>query len=139
MRTISIAALLLAGCVQIPPSAEDIQAKRFEPVPDKAVIYVVRAPIDSFEVSGLAIDDGQQITTQRNSYYRFEVAPGTRRVSGVGPAMESVTLAAAPGRIYFLEHTVIGDPTDGGVQLTALRQVGEQAGRELVSRSQLLR
>ena len=138
MKKILLAALLLAGCAQLPPTPEDIQAKRFEPVQDKAVIYVVRAPIDSFEVSGLAIDDGQQITTQRNSYYRFEVAPGTRRVSGVGPAMESVTLAVAPGRIYFLEHTVIGDPTDGGVQLTALRQVGEQTGRELVLRSQLL-
>ena len=138
MKKTALAALLLAGCAQLPPTPQDIQAKRFEPVPDKAVIYVVRARIDSFEVSGLALDDGQQITTQRGSYYRWEVMPGTRRISGVGPAMESVTLAAAPGRIYFLEHTVIGDPTDGGVQLTALRQIGEQAGRELVLRSQLL-
>ena len=138
MRKIAVAALLLAGCAQMPPSAEDIRAKRFEPLTDKAVIYVVRAPIDSFEVSGLALDDGQQITTQRNSYYRWEVAPGTRRISGVGPAMESVTLSAAAGRIYFLEHTVIGDPHDGGVQLTALRQLGEPAGRALVMRSQLL-
>jgi hypothetical protein len=138
MRKTLLVTLALAGCAQLPPSTEDIQAKRFEPVADKAVIYVVRAPIDSFEVSGLALDDGQQITTQRNSYYRWEVAPGTRRIAGVGPAMESVTLAAAAGRVYFLEHTVIGDPHDGGVQLTALRQVGEQAGRNLVLRSQLL-
>ena len=138
MKKIVVASLLLAGCAQMPPSAEDMQAKRFEPVADKAVIYVVRAPVDSFEVSGLALDDGQQITTQRNSYYRWEVAPGTRRIAGVGPAMESVTLSAAAGRVYFLEHTVIGDPHDGGVQLTALRQVGEQAGRNLVLRSQLL-
>ena len=130
--------LLLVGCVQLPPTPEDLQAKRFEAVPDKAVIYVVRTPQDSFEPSGLALDDGQPISTQRGTFIRWEVPPGQHRISGVGPAMESVTLNASPGQIYFLQHTVFGDPHDGGVQATGLRRIDEQAGRRLVSSSQLV-
>ena len=138
LRYLTVAALLLTGCAQLPPTAADTQAKRFEAVPDKAVIYVVRTPRDSFEPSGLALDNGQPISTQRGTYIRWEVPAGTHRVTGVGPAMESVTLTTSPGQIYFLQHTVFGDPHDGGVQMTGLRQIGEQAGRRLVLNSQLV-
>jgi len=130
MKRMLIAALLLAGCAQLPPSAEEFQA-----TPDKAVIYVVRTPMDSWEPSSLSLGNAQ-ITTHRGTYYRWEVAPGTHRVAGFGT--ESVMLTTAPGRIYFLEHTVLGDPDDGGIQLTRLREVGDQAGRRLVMYSQLL-
>ena len=137
-RTLLIA-LLLAGCadLQLPPSPEDIQAKKFERLPDKSVIYVVRTPMDSQEASGLALDDRAQITTYRETYYRWEVAPGKHRVAGIAAANESVTLTTAPGQIYFLEHTVLGDRRSGP-QSTWLRQIGEQDGRALVMRSQLL-
>jgi hypothetical protein len=43
MRSLLIGlVLVLAGCQQIPLTPEDIQARKFEPVPDKAVIYLVR-------------------------------------------------------------------------------------------------
>ena len=135
MKRMLITALLLAGCAQLPPSPQDIQAKKFQATPDKAVIYVVRTPMDSWEPSSLSLGNAQ-ITTHRGTYYRWEVAPGTHRVTGFG--VESVTLTTTPGRIYFLEHTVIGDPDDGGVQSTRLREIGDQAGRRLVMYSQLL-
>ncbi|MGZ8229284.1 MAG: hypothetical protein ACXW2A_05985 [Burkholderiales bacterium] len=132
-------ALLLAGCAQLPPSPEDLQGKKFESLPDKSVIYVVRMPMDSNEGRSLMLNAGSLITTYRGTYYRWEVAPGTHRVAGFPGGSESVTLTTAPGRIYFLEHTVVGDPDDGGVQVTNLRQVNDQAGRRLVQGSQLLR
>jgi hypothetical protein len=141
MWRILLTALLLAGCaeMQLPPSPEDIQAKRFESVPDKSVIYVVRSAMDSTEGSGLTLDGRALITTYARTYYRWEVAPGTHRVAGFGPATEAVTLTTAPGRLYFLEHTVLADRDDGVVTVTALREVGEQTGRNLVMRAQLLR
>jgi len=42
MRRLLVVAVMLAGCVQLPPTPQDIQAKKFEGVPDKAVIYIVR-------------------------------------------------------------------------------------------------
>ena len=139
MWRVLVIALLLAGCAQLPPSPADIQAKRFESVPDKAVIYVVRTPMDSFESSGLALDQNSQITTHRGTYYRWEVAPGTHRVAEFGFGVSAVTLTTMPGKIYFLEHTVLGDRDDGGVTNTRLRAIGDQDGRTLVARAELLR
>src|SRR5687768_11945739 len=132
-------AMLFAGCVQLPPTPEDIQARKFESVPGKSVIYVVRQLVDSDEGRTLLLDDRMMITTYRGTYYRWEVEPGTHRVAGFAWGNESVTLNTAPGRIYFLEHTVLADRHDGGVQVTALREVDDQAGRTLVMRAQLLR
>lgn len=139
MKTIlfSLFAIVLAGCVPLPPTPQDIQAKKFEVPPGKAVIYVVRTPSDSFEVSGLALDDSAIITTHPYTYYRWEVDPGVHRIAGYGPANEEVTLNAAPGGIYFLEHTVRGTMRSGP-QVTSLRQIGEPRGRALVMHSRLL-
>jgi len=137
MWRILLSALLLAGCAQLPPTPQDIQAKTFTSVPDKAVIYIVRTPMDSYESSGLSLDDGGPITTHPGTYYRWEVTPGVHRIAGFAAANESVTLTTAPGRIYFLEHTVMGTRRSGA-QSTFLRQINEGEGRALVIRAQLL-
>lgn len=129
--------LLLAGCVQLPPTPEDLQAKQMESLPDMSVIYVVRTPMDSHEVSGLTLDSRDPITTFRGTYFRWVVAPGSHRVAGYAAANEEVTLTTAPGKIYFLEHTVRGSPRSGALS-TWLREIGEQDGRALVMNSQLL-
>ena len=138
MWRVLLTALLLAGCAQLPPSPADVQAKRFDSVSDKSVIYVARTPMDSWESSGLALDHNSQITTHRGTYYRWEVAPGTHRVAGYGFGTEAVTLTTTAGKIYFLEHTVLGDRDDGGVLGVRLRQVDDQTGRSLVARSTML-
>ena len=138
MKRMLILALLLAGCAQLPPTPADIQAKRFESVPDKSVIYVVRQPMDSLESSGLSLDYDSQITTHPGTYYRWEVAPGTHRVAGFGVGTELVTLTTAPGKIYFLRHTVLGH-WRSGPQLTYLKQIGDQDGRALVAQAEMLR
>jgi hypothetical protein len=137
MFRILLIALLLAGCVQLPPSPQDLQAKRFDAVPGKAVIYVVRAPMDSPASSGLSLDDREQITTLEGTYYRWEVAPGTHRIAGVGPANESITLRTAAGNIYFVEHNVRGTLWSG-MQSTSVRLMTDQEGRARVLQSQPL-
>jgi hypothetical protein len=140
MRAVPFAAaLLLAGCAQLPPTPEDIQAKRFQTIPDKAVIYIVRAPLDSTESSELYLHGMRQISMHRGTYYRWEVPPGTYRITGMGAGAASATVTGAPGRIYFLKYTVIGDPTDGGVQVAALQAISERTGRDLVSTAELVR
>ena len=47
--------LLIAGCAsQLPPPPGNSQAKRFESIADKSVIYVVRQRVDSDEGRTLA-------------------------------------------------------------------------------------
>ena len=129
---------LLIGCVQLPPTPQDIQAKRFEPVADMSVIYVVRQPMDSREAGALLMENGEQVTTLAGTYYRWEVRPGTHRILGLTPASASLTLNTEPGKIYFLRHTVIGTPRSGAL-LAALTPIDEALGRSLVLDSQLVR
>ena len=132
--------LLFAGCAtQLPPTPEDIQAKRFETLPDKGVIYIARQRLDSNEGATLMLDNRMTITTFRGTYYRWEVAPGTHRISGFASGTELVTLNVAPGKLYFIQHTVLSDPEDKVVILTALQQVSEERGRTLVQLGELLR
>jgi hypothetical protein len=136
MWRILLIPLLLAGCVQLPITQEDIQAKKFESVPDKAVIYIVRTAMDSREVGVISLDDFAQIATYGGSYYRWEVPPGVHRLAGFAGQSGQVELNAQPGQIYFVRHTVLGTPRSG-VQYTDLRTIGEQEGRALVSKARL--
>lgn len=133
----TLIALLLASCAQLPPTPQDIQAKKFESVPDKAVIYIVRARMDSQQVGALLLDDVGSLTTYRHTYYRWEVAPGKHRIAGFGRQSAVIALEAGAGRIYFIEHTVLGSDRTGATY-TSLKRIDEQDGRKLVMQSQLL-
>ncbi|MPZ42810.1 MAG: hypothetical protein GEV05_05265 [Betaproteobacteria bacterium] len=130
--------LLLCACVQLPPSPQDLQAKRFEAVPDKAVIYIVRQPMDSTEYGALLMDTGEQVTLFPGTFYRWEVPAGARRISGLGPWNVLYNLDVEPGRIYFLRYTVAGTPRMGPI-LAGLEAIGEQQGRRLVQQAELVR
>lgn len=138
LRILSIALIaLIAGCAPLPPSPQDIQAKKFESVPDKAVVYIVRSNLDSVLPDTIWLDDSSTITTHPRTYYRWEVSSGTHRITGFAHSNASITLRIEAGKIYFVEHTVLGIWRTGVVG-SNLRQINEQAGRALVNRSELL-
>ena len=137
MQRVFLIALLLVGCAQLPPTPQDIQAKKFESLSDKAVIYIVRTPMDSRLPGGLLLDGIGPIATMPGSYYRWEVAPGLHHVADHAPAHGSVALTTEAGKIYFVRHTVIGigRPTPS---FTSLQQIDERTGRAAVMRAELL-
>jgi hypothetical protein len=138
-RALAVFAILLVhGCAQLPPSPEDLQAKRFEAVPGKAVIYIVRQPMDSTEYGALLMDTGDQVTLFPGTFYRWEVPAGARRISGLGPWNVLYDLNVEPGRIYFLRYTVTGTPRMGPI-FAGLDSIGEQQGRRLVQQAELVR
>jgi len=137
-RILLIATLIaLAGCVQIPPSPEEIQSKKFESLPDKAVIYIVRNSMDSWESGSLLLDDTAPITTYRNTYYRWEVAPGSHRIAGFAGDHSLLNLDTRAGAVYYVEYTVHGTPWTPQA-FTKLRPVDERLGRRLVQGARLL-
>jgi hypothetical protein len=102
-RTLLVVVMLLAGCVQLPPTPADIQAKKFEVVADKAVIYLVRAfPDFTDNASTIWLGEAIMITTFPGTYYRWEVEPGAHRITGYGPDIGTITVPAEAGRIYFV-------------------------------------
>ena len=126
-----VVTLLLAGCAPLPPTPQDIQAKKFEAVPDKAVIYIVRPFGDSSMSGPLTIDGLGMISTNPRSYFRYEVVPGLHRIHGFGAATAAVAIQAEPGRLYFVRHSVFGG-LRYGVTNMALQLVNEAEGRRLV-------
>jgi len=127
--------LALAGCQQLPLTPEDLQAKKFESVPDKAVIYLVRDDPDFSTIqSQISLGDKLLMKTNPGTYYRWEVPPGTHRITGSGEDSGTIDVQAERGRIYFVQQRVQG-----------LRQassrfylVSEQAGRAAIMRAVLL-
>lgn len=137
MWKILTAFLLLAGCAQLPPTPQDIQAKRFEPVAGKAVIYIVRDNVGAQIDHSLWLDDAIMITTHIGTYYRWEVTPGSHRITGGGASTAAITLNVEAGKLYFVHHVVNGVQWITAYQ-TALQRLDDQTGRARVAQASLL-
>ena len=136
-----IAAILLAGCVQLPPTPQDIQAKKFEqPLSGKSFIYVVRDNPDFNDAAtSIWLGDENMITTYPGTYYRWEIAPGTHRIAGFAGDSGSITVRVEPGRIYYVQQRVTPFTLNTAVAPTSNFQViPEASGRTVVMRSQLI-
>jgi hypothetical protein len=134
-RAFLLSMLLLAGCTQLPPTSQDLEAKKFEAVPGRAVVYLVRDVAD-FSPAGTPVNVGDkvQVTTYPGTYYRWVAAPGNHTIAGAGQDYASITVQAEAGRIHFVQQQVVGTRAPS----SAFQLVGEAQGRPAVMRSVLL-
>jgi hypothetical protein len=136
-RLLLAAALALAGCAPLPPSPEDLKAKRFEPAPGKAVIYLVRVlPDISREVASVMLDDNLMGSTYPGTYFRWVVEPGRHQIRGFAGDAGAMTLDVAPGGVYFVQQTFT--PGFTGFGQSFFRPIPESYGRSAVLRSELV-
>jgi hypothetical protein len=136
-RLLIILTVVLAGCASLPPTPQDIEAKRFEPAPGKAVIYVVREyPDISRDVATLMLDDRMMGSTYPGTYFRWVVDPGRHEIRGYAGDAGKITLDVGPDRIYFIQQSV--SVFFFGFAQSFFRPVPEAYGREAVLRSQLV-
>jgi hypothetical protein len=136
MWRVLLIALFVGGChTPLPPSPHEIQAKRFEPVADKSVIYVVRDFPDANLPATIALGESATITTYPGTFYRWEVAPGRHRISGFAADTGSITLQTQPGQVYYVQQTL--NPFYSYAS-SSFRPVGENQGRAVVTRGQLV-
>ena len=97
----------LVGCAPLPPSPQDLEAKRFEPVAGKAVIYLVRNDPDiSRDVATVMLDDHMMGSTYPGTYFRWVVEPGRHQIRGYAGDAGSMTIDVGPDRIYFIQQSV---------------------------------
>lgn len=134
-RSLLLAALL-AGCAPLPPSPQDLEAKRFEPVAGQAVIYLVRHyPDISRDVATVMLDDQMMGSTHPGTYFRWVVAPGRHQIRGYAGDNGSFTLDVDAGRIYFIQQTV---SRFFGFAQSFFQLVPESYGRAAVLRAELV-
>jgi len=128
--------LTFAGCSQLPPSPADIQAKKFEAVPDQAVIYIVRNDPD-FSRDGATpmLDHAVTVTTYPGTYYRWEAAPGAHHIAGFAADAGNMTIKVEAGKIYFVQQSYVPGPF---MPRSHFHHVPSNRGRSLVMRSELV-
>ncbi len=131
-HTLSIAGLLLAlsACAPLPPPPGDAAAKRFEAVPDRAVIYIVRHPLEPEFVAPVMFDDNPIGSTYRGTYIRVVVPGGMHRIAGVGIDSGSINLQVQPGQIYFISQRTFG--RDRSLTGSMFQPVDAESGRSMV-------
>ena len=135
MRKLLLVLLALAGCQQLPLTPADIEARKFEPVPDKAVIYLVRDTADFSDAETIVVLENIQVSTDSGTYFRWVVPPGKHLITGWGADSGRITVDVARGRIYFIKQSVTGTR----VPMSFFSVVSEAEGRGVVSRSVLVK
>ena len=135
--TALLLAFSLVACAPLPPSPADLQAKRFEPLPDKGVIYLFRNHPDfSDEGTALTVDGSMQGTTYPGTYMRLELPPGVHLISGFAGDAGAIKVEAVPGEIVFVQQSVmrmfLGPPQ------SRFRLVHPQYGQDAVLRHELV-
>ena len=129
-RLLLPALLLLAGCAaQLPPLPGDAPAKRFETVPDRAVIYLVRHPMERDFAAPVMLNDEMIGATYRGTYMRLVVPAGKHRIAGFAADSGRIDLQVEPGRIYFVNQTIWGFRSFSG---SHFELVDAQYGRSMV-------
>ena len=134
---IFLLALLLPGCAPLPPSPADLEAKRFSPVPGKAVVYVVRdRPDFSDEGGSIMLDDRLVGTTYPGTYLRLVVEPGRHTLRGFAGDAGRFTLDVPPDGVYFVQQSVTR--LFSGFAQSMFRPIPDGPGRAITMRGELI-
>ena len=128
-------ALALGGCVTREPSPREIQSKRFDTLPDKAVIYLYRDRVDFIDSpASFTLDTQHQGATYRGTYFRFEMAPGRHRLAGFSGDIGHFEFDVQAGNLYFIRHSIT---RIGGFDRSYFQMVPADYGRQAVLQYEL--
>jgi len=128
-------ALVLTGCATRVPTPQEIDARRFEPVAGKAVVYLFRSYTDLDSSAPVVMLDGQmQGASYRGSFFRFVVAPGPHELTGYAVDNGRYNFVATAGAVYFVQHSV---SRFGGFDQSNFIPVAPAVGRAAVMQYEL--
>lgn len=129
--------LALAGCIApLPPSPQEIEAKRFEPAAGKAVIYLVRPYPDLSPDAGTVMLDEQMMgSTYPGTFFRWVVDPGRHQIRGFAGDAGAMVIDVLPDRVYYVQQQYTRGFTGFGHSF--FQPVPEPYGRSAVMRSEL--
>ena len=127
--------LALSGCVTREPTPQDLEAKRFIALPDKAVVYLFRDRVDlSDSPTVVMLDDQMQGSSYRGTYFRFELEPGRHRFAGYAGDIGRHEFTVERGAMYFMRHSVAWL---GRLEISSFQQVPAAYGRSAVLQYEL--
>ncbi len=106
-RLVALLAIMsaLAGCASVPmmPLKDDVQAKTFTVSKDKSNIYLYRNETFGGAIPMTVTLDGKVAgQTGPETYFLWEVAPGSHMISSVAENTAFINLVTKPGEAYFV-------------------------------------
>ncbi len=123
-------ALLVTGCASVPMASleDDAQAKRFAAKPDKSSIYVYRNESFGSAIPMTVSLDGKVAgQTGPQTYYLWEVSPGSHEIASHAEDVSTLKLNTEPGKAYYVWQEV---KMGLWMARSLLQQVDEEAGRK---------
>lgn len=128
-----VAAAWLSGCASVPMAAmaEDATAKSFAVQPGKSNIYVYRNETFGGAIPMTLTLNGKVAgQTAPQTYYLFQVDPGTHDVSSIAENTSALRLTTEAGKAYFVWQEV---KMGLWMARTQLQQVSDDVGRKGVA------
>ncbi len=130
--------LLLLGCASVPlaPLDQDIKAKNFMPLPNKASLYVYRNENFGAAIPMTVSLNGKALgQTAAKTYFRLNLPPGKYKIESYAENVSALLLTTEPGKNYFVWQEV---KMGMWMARSLLQQTDEATGRAGVMESQLI-
>jgi hypothetical protein len=139
-ESLAIAILLLAGCAAESPRraapVADAEARLFQPVVDKAVIYIFRDRGDCFTGPVRVTVDGKDVgETAINTYMRLETEPGIKVIVSYTTPPATLELKTLPGGVYYVWQDITPERLRAH---SALRVVDRTTARAVLTTSTMV-
>lgn len=120
------------------PESKDFEAKKFQSIDDKSVLYIYRTSraLNAGGLTSVMLDAHSIGDLRTGRYFRVEVAPGNHKIQCRTPESSAVVdLNCEAGKIYyFKQNEHIGIETSR----VSLKEVSEKKGKEAVLGKKLL-
>jgi len=132
------AACAVSGCASVHKAGQDAdaRAKRFAPVPDKAVVYIYRNEILGTAIKLPVLVDGVAVgDTGPNSFLEVAVPGGDHLITSKGETDSTLSLATTAGQVYYVWQEV---KVGMWAASSLLHRVDETKGQKGVRESKLL-
>jgi ABC-type hemin transport system ATPase subunit len=130
---VAFAGVWLAGCASVPmtSTAEDATAKSFAVQPGQANIYVYRnETLGAAIPMTVALNGKVAGQTGPQTYFLFQVDPGTHEVSSIAENSSVLRLTTEAGKAYFVWQEV---KMGLWMARSQLQQVSDDVGRKGVA------
>lgn len=104
-----VGVLGMTGCASVPMAdkSADIQAKQFQPAPDKAKVYIYRNEVMGSAIKmPVLIDNAAVGDTASKTYIEKDLAPGPHTITSKTEKDSSLTIDMLAGKIYYVWQEV---------------------------------
>jgi hypothetical protein len=130
--------LVLSGCASVPmaPMEQDVKAKEFMPVQDRAALYIYRSESFGGAIPMTVTVNGKAIgQSAAKTFFLLNVVPGKYTVESHAENVSNLSLTAESGKNYFVWQEV---KMGMWMARSLLQQVDETTGRAGVAESKLI-